>query len=140
MKLSKIVFVCLALFMLCLSVSLVYTLFSNFIFVIAYSVFAVFVSFGILYRSTCNCSLLKDKYCFKLLFYVVVTFVSLAFIVCVFLVLCALVLICVDVDSPESIFHRVLDFSQVLCMPFLFIALESAFVMIVKDAKICPKM
>ena len=140
MKISRIVSVCLALFVLCLSISLVYALLSNFTIVIAYGVIVLFVSFGILHWNTCKCPLLEDECCFKLLFNVVVIFVSAAVIICICAAIYALVLMYVSTESSESIFYRVLDYVQILCLPLFFVVMEASVVMVLKDAKTCPKM
>ena len=132
--------VCLALFVFSLSVSFAYAFLDNLLFFIVYSAVILVISFGILYESTNECYLLKHGYCFKLLFNVVVAFMSAVILVFVSSVLFVLLLVCFSDEPVMPAFSSTIEFIQIVCMPFLVVVLEAAIVMLVKNAKVCPKM
>ena len=140
MKTSRNVPVCFVLFALCLSESLAYTFLNNLLCFIVYSVLVLVISFGVLYKSTNKCFLLEHGHCFKLLFDVVVAFVLVIIFVSVSsaLLVSSLVYFCGEPVAPA--FRCAIQFIQIVCMPFLVVVLESAIVMLVKNAKVCPKM
>ena len=139
MKISKITFVCSVLLALSLSISLVYALWDNFTGVIIYGAIALVISFVFLYYSISKYHPENDDFCFKLLFSVIVAFVSITVITCFCAAIYMSILMYTGNEPCESIFHRTLDPIQILCMPFLLIAIESAAIMTIKDTKICPE-
>ena len=140
MKLSKSIFVCSVLFVLCLSVSLALTFMNNLTGIIAYCVVALIISFGFLYVSTNKCPISKNEYCFRLLFEVIVAFSAATLLTCIGFGIRALILIYICNEAPDPVFNNSIYSVQLICAPFFFIVVESALVMAIKDAKSCPKM
>ena len=133
----RIVLICSVLFVLCLSVSLAYAFWTYLPGVITYGIIALIVSFAFLYRSTRKFQPLDYESSFEILFMVIVVFASFAVLTCVGGGMYALF---TSKGFSGSVSDIGLECVEILCMPFICVALESAAIMTLRDTKDCQKM
>lgn len=133
----RIGLICSVLFVLCLSVSLVYAFWTYLPGVIAYGIIALIVSFAFLYYSTRRSQPLDYESSFEILFMVIVVFASFAVLTCVGWGMYALF---TSKGFSESVSDIGLECVEILCMPFICVAIESAAILTLRDTKDCQRM
>ena len=134
----RIVLICSVLFVLCLSVSLVYYAFwTNLLVSITYGIVALIASFAFLYYSTRKSQPQDYESSFEILFMVIVVFVSFAGLTCVG---GAVYDFFNSKNFSDSLSNIGLECVEIICMPFVYVALESAAIMTIRDTKNCQRM
>jgi len=133
----RIVLICSVLFVLCLSVSLVYAFWANLPGVITYGIIALILSFAFLYYSTRKSQPLDYESFFEILFMVIVVFASFVVLTCVGGGMYALF---TSKGFSESVSDIGLECVEILCMPFICVAIESASILTLRDTKDCQRM
>ena len=123
---KRIGLICSVLFVLCLSVSLVYAFWIYLPGVIAYGIIALIASFALLYFSIPKAQSLNYESSFKILFMVIVVFASFAVLTCI--------------GGGMSVSDIGLECVEILCMPFICVAIESAAILTRRDTKDCQRM
>ena len=127
----RIVLICSVLFVLCLSVSLVYAFWTYLPGVITYGIIALIV------YSTRRSQSLDYESSFEILFMVIVVFASFAVLTCVGGGMYALF---TSKGFSESVSDIGLECVEILCMPFICVAIESAAILTLRDTKDCQRM
>jgi len=133
----RIVLICSVLFVLCLSVSLVYAFWTNLTGVITYGIVALIVSFAFLYYSTRKSQPLDHESSFEILFMVIVVFASFAVLTCVG---GGMYVLFASENFSDSLSNIGLECVEILCMPFICVAIESAAILTVRDTKDCQRI
>lgn len=134
---KRIGLICSVLFVLCLSVSLVYAFWTYLPGVIAYGIIALIASFALLYFSIPKAQSLNYESSFKILFMVIVVFASFAVLTCIGGGMYALF---TSKGFSESVSDIGLECVEILCMPFICVAIESAAILTLRDTKDCQRM